>query len=362
MKKLYKMGIVAILLIAMFVNMTYVKAADTSDAAHLMEKIKEIAAKTAEKTGESYEESLAKYRSMIVAENEEWLENFAGSAPTKELRKSLANLIDQEIQKQVSGGEVTAPSGMTQDQKSQVEKAVNEFIAENKDKSNYKAIIEQQLNSAGSGYTQEQAAYRRQLYQTEYNRIVTKENIVNDEDIKGLENLSKEEVQDKLTILKSELARLQNMVPSYKENGKTRDELILELQLKIEEYNKVLGQKTTNAGNTTGNTTSGKENTTNQPYGDDPIENPDSYKPKDNLKSDNERFIQIGNAIIGSLRAFGTLVMLVAFMVLGIRYMMGSTSDKAEYKETMIPYLIGAIMIFTIPNIIGIIYNLVLGL
>ena len=30
----------------------------------------------------------------------------------------------------------------------------------------------------------------------------------------------------------------------------------------------------------------------------------------------------------------------------GIKYMMGSASEKAEYKKTMIPYLVGAILIF----------------
>jgi hypothetical protein len=38
---------------------------------------------------------------------------------------------------------------------------------------------------------------------------------------------------------------------------------------------------------------------------------------------------------------------------------MGSVGDKALYKETMIPYIIGAIMVFAIPNIIGILYEIV---
>ena len=41
--------------------------------------------------------------------------------------------------------------------------------------------------------------------------------------------------------------------------------------------------------------------------------------------------------------------------------MIASIEDKANYKETMIPYLIGAIMIFAIPQIVGIIYDIVTG-
>lgn len=37
--------------------------------------------------------------------------------------------------------------------------------------------------------------------------------------------------------------------------------------------------------------------------------------------------------------------------------MMGSAQEKAEYKKTMIPYLIGAVLIFAASNIAGWIYN-----
>lgn len=88
-----------------------------------------------------------------------------------------------------------------------------------------------------------------------------------------------------------------------------------------------------------------------------PIENPDFYEPTD--KGGNEQFIEMGNIIIGTIRAVGTIIAVIALMVIGLRYMFGSTAERANYKETMIPYLIGAVMIFTIPNILGIIFDLV---
>lgn len=39
--------------------------------------------------------------------------------------------------------------------------------------------------------------------------------------------------------------------------------------------------------------------------------------------------------------------------------MIGSTQDKASYKQSMIPYLVGAIMLFTIPTLVDIVYDLV---
>lgn len=54
----------------------------------------------------------------------------------------------------------------------------------------------------------------------------------------------------------------------------------------------------------------------------------------------------IGNQIIGIVTTVGVVVAVVVLLVLGIKYMMGSASEKAEYKKTMIPYLVGAILIF----------------
>lgn len=90
-----------------------------------------------------------------------------------------------------------------------------------------------------------------------------------------------------------------------------------------------------------------------------PVENPDYYKPDENKQSDNTKFIGIGNAILGTIRAIGTAISVITLMTLGIRYMLASTQDKALYKETFIPYIIGAVMLFAIPNIVGVIYDIV---
>lgn len=91
--------------------------------------------------------------------------------------------------------------------------------------------------------------------------------------------------------------------------------------------------------------------------GDDPITNPDAYKP--NSTGGNTKFIGKANIIIGTIRVVGTVIAVVALMIIGLRYMFGSVEERANYKETMVPYLIGAIMIFTIPNLLGIVYDLV---
>ncbi len=113
-----------------------------------------------------------------------------------------------------------------------------------------------------------------------------------------------------------------------------------------------------NGGNrvSTGMQLNGKDAQTSVPSGK---VDPDAYEPKELTTSDAGEFIDIANSVIGAIRIFGTVVAVVALMALGIKYMLGSAQDKATYKETMIPYIIGAVMVFAIPNIIGIILDLV---
>lgn len=64
-----------------------------------------------------------------------------------------------------------------------------------------------------------------------------------------------------------------------------------------------------------------------------------------------ESVTNIGNNILGIIQVIGTVVAVGVLMVLGIKYMMGSAEEKAEYKKTMIPYLIGAILLFAAVNL-----------
>ena len=66
----------------------------------------------------------------------------------------------------------------------------------------------------------------------------------------------------------------------------------------------------------------------------------------------------IGEQIIGIIQVVGSLVAVGVIVVLGIKYMMGSASEKAEYKKVMLPYIIGAVLIFAGVNIASAIYKM----
>ena len=70
----------------------------------------------------------------------------------------------------------------------------------------------------------------------------------------------------------------------------------------------------------------------------------------------------VGNKIATILRAIGTVLLVVVLMVLGIKYMMGSAEEKAEYKKTMIPYVVGAILLFAATTIANAVFNFASGI
>ena len=90
--------------------------------------------------------------------------------------------------------------------------------------------------------------------------------------------------------------------------------------------------------------------------------NPDNYEPASpSSVSGATKLGEIGNDIIGIVQVIGSISSVVALILIGIKYVMGSVEEKAEYKQTLKPYLIGAIMVFGITNLLGIIQSIVIG-
>ena len=65
----------------------------------------------------------------------------------------------------------------------------------------------------------------------------------------------------------------------------------------------------------------------------------------------------VGNKITGVIKVVGTIVSVGMIIVLGIKYMMGSAEERAEYKKTLFPYFIGAVLIFGASRIAVVIYT-----
>lgn len=65
----------------------------------------------------------------------------------------------------------------------------------------------------------------------------------------------------------------------------------------------------------------------------------------------------IGNDIVKIITTGGIVVSVIILVVLGIKYMMGSAEEKAEYKKTLMPYVIGAALVFAASSIATVVFN-----
>lgn len=67
---------------------------------------------------------------------------------------------------------------------------------------------------------------------------------------------------------------------------------------------------------------------------------------KDTGNNDQSAAIKMGNLIVSIVRTIGQGIAVITLIIIGIRYLYASSEQKAEYKKSMMPYLIGAILLF----------------
>lgn len=82
---------------------------------------------------------------------------------------------------------------------------------------------------------------------------------------------------------------------------------------------------------------------------------PNEYDPMSPGTDGNYVFIYRMGQILSVINTIGVVCSVIIISAIGIKYMLGSVEEKAEYKKTMLAYLIGALLVFsstTIPNII----------
>ena len=66
----------------------------------------------------------------------------------------------------------------------------------------------------------------------------------------------------------------------------------------------------------------------------------------------------VGNGIVTIVTTIGSILSVIVLIILGIKYMMGSVEERADYKKTMMPYIIGAALVFAASTIANIVYKI----
>ena len=61
--------------------------------------------------------------------------------------------------------------------------------------------------------------------------------------------------------------------------------------------------------------------------------------------------------MLGTVQVVGSIISVIALIIIGIRYMISSVEEKANLKGVLIYYIIGAVLVFATSNILSIVYK-----
>lgn len=87
----------------------------------------------------------------------------------------------------------------------------------------------------------------------------------------------------------------------------------------------------------------------------------DYWKPSTDTGSNTE-LSRIGGNILGVIQVVGTVISIVILIILGIKYMCGSVEERVQYRKSMVPYIVGAVLVFATTNVVAFIYDVVTGI
>ena len=93
-------------------------------------------------------------------------------------------------------------------------------------------------------------------------------------------------------------------------------------------------------------------------FKDDVLDDPNTYKPSNSNSKDDSEAATIIDKILSLITTIGTVISVLMLAILGVKYMLGSIEEKAEYKKDLVPYFIGAALLFGICTVVKILQSL----
>lgn len=76
------------------------------------------------------------------------------------------------------------------------------------------------------------------------------------------------------------------------------------------------------------------------------------------FKGDASGLTSKAGQIMGMIRNVAAIAAVIIIMVLGVKYMLGSVEEKADYKKSFIPLIIGIILVVAATTIATFIFNM----
>lgn len=88
------------------------------------------------------------------------------------------------------------------------------------------------------------------------------------------------------------------------------------------------------------------------------IEDPNDWAPNELSNKDRKKAGTIIGDILANIRVIGICISVVMLTVIGLKYILSSVDEKANYKENMTPYVVGCFLLASATTIPSIIYDL----
>lgn len=83
---------------------------------------------------------------------------------------------------------------------------------------------------------------------------------------------------------------------------------------------------------------------------------PDVITP--NYNGDASKIQATAGKIMGMIRNIAVIVSVIIIMVLGVKFMLGSVEEKAEYKKSFMPLIVGIVLVVAATSIASFIFNM----
>ncbi len=90
---------------------------------------------------------------------------------------------------------------------------------------------------------------------------------------------------------------------------------------------------------------------------ENPLTDTDAYSDINQSPSFNKDTTSKVGKILASINLIGVVIAVIVLVIIGIKYVLGSVEQKAEYKQTMLGYVFGAILLASGTTIVNVLYQ-----
>lgn len=90
----------------------------------------------------------------------------------------------------------------------------------------------------------------------------------------------------------------------------------------------------------------------------DPTEDPGWWEPN---PSEEKELAEKAGILLGVINVLGVVSAVIALVLLGMKYFLGSVEEKAEFKKSLLPYILGIVLLVACTTLPNIIYNISQG-